>query len=181
LDGWITSNVADFTLYPKGITCDSAQFLTQKIARGKKFGPVALINGKKGLYHTTDHFYSDWIGVIRDTMKVGFHFKQQPTIREIVLSTAEITIPSANTTAFPPAKVIVKGGPDPSHTKVIGSLIPPIPTGFFPNASVPYTVQVKEGIYGYIEMEIQPHKKLPKRYPEKEQVPWVFVDEVFFY
>ena len=83
--------------------------------------------------------------------------------------------------AFPPTKIIIKGGASPKKMAVIGTVSPEMPTEGRPNASIPYVVPIKAGTYAYIEIEMQTLKSLPAWHQEKKSKGWVFVDEVFFY
>jgi hypothetical protein len=178
-EGWITSDVADFTFYPKGIACDSATLLSNP-NRGKPFGSKILIDGKKGLSQTADQLYINWLGFRKDDFKAGFHFGSNPNLNQIVVSTADMTN-SSGASSFPPTKITIKGGNSPKSMKTIGSISPEIPLIGRPNASIPYTVPIKPGTYAYIEIEMTVIKSLPLWHQEKGQKGWVFVDEVFFY
>jgi hypothetical protein len=178
-EGWVTSDVADFTFYPKGIACDSTTLLS-KPNRGRPFGSKILIDGKKGLSQTADQLYTNWLGFKKEHFKVGFHFSSNPSFNQIVVSTADMTNSSGAST-FPPTKITIKGGKSPKSMKVIGSISPEMPLIGRPNASIPYTVPIKPGTYAYIEIEMIPLKSLPLWHQEKGQKGWVFVDEVFFY
>lgn len=177
--GWITSEVADFTFYPKGISCDSATLLSNP-NRGKPFGSKVLIDGKKGLSQTADQLYTSWLGFRKENFKVGFHFGSNPNLNQIVVSTADMTN-SSGASSFPPAKITIKGGKNSKSLKTIGSILPEMPLIGRPNASIPYLIPIKPGTYAYIEIEMLPIKSLPLWHQEKGGKGWVFVDEVFFY
>jgi len=179
LDGWITSEVTDFTVYPKGIACDSVTLLS-KPNRGKSFGGKILIDGRKGYSQTADQLYNSWLGFKKENFKAGFHFGSKPTLHQIVVSTADMTN-SSGASVFPPTKITIKGGENPKKLKTIGSLSPEMPLMRRPNASIPYVVPIKPGNYAYIEIEMLPLKSLPIWHQEKGQSGFVFLDEVFFY
>ncbi len=178
-EGWNKSDVTDFTFYQKGIACDSVKLLS-KPNRGKPFGAKILIDLEKGYSNTGDQLYTSWLGFKKEPFKAGFYFSNNKVISEVVLSIADITKASGSA-AFPPTKIIVKGGSNPKKTTVIGTFSPEMPTEGRPNASIPYIVPIKTGTYGYIEIEMQPLKSLPLWHQEKKSKGWVFVDEVFFY
>jgi len=179
LEGWITSEVIDFTVYPKGIACDSVTLLS-KPNRGKSFGGKILIDGRKGYSQTADQLYNSWLGFKKENFKAGFHFGSKSTLSQIVVSTADMTN-SSGASVFPPTKIIIKGGENPKKLKTIGSLSPEMPLMRRPNASIPYVVPIKPGNYAYIEIEMLPLKSLPIWHQEKGQNGFVFLDEVFFY
>ena len=179
LDGWITSEVIDFTVYPKGIACDSVTLLS-KPNRGKSFGGKILIDGRKGYSQTADQLYNSWLGFKKENFKAGFHFGSNPTLHQIVVSTADMTN-SSGASVFPPTKITIKGGNNAKNLKTIGSLSPEMPHVRRPNASIPYVVLIKPGNYAYIEIEMLPLKSLPTWHQEKGQNGYVFLDEVFFY
>ncbi len=179
LEGWITSEMIDFTVYPKGIDCDSATLLS-KPNRGKTFGAKILIDGKKGFSQTADQLYNSWLGFKKENFKAGFHFGRNPNLQQIVISAADMTN-SSGASVFPPTKITIKGGKNPKSLKTIGSLSPEMPLKRRPNASIPYVVPIKPGHYAYIEIEMFPLKSLPAWHQEKGQMGYVFLDEVFFY
>jgi len=179
LEGWITSEVIDFTVYPKGIACDSVTLLS-KPNRGKSFGGKILIDGRKGYSQTADQLYNSWLGFKKENFKAGFHFGSKSILSQIVVSTADMTN-SSGASVFPPTKIIIKGGENPKKLKTIGSLSPEMPLMRRPNASIPYVVPIKPGNYAYIEIEMLPLKSLPIWHQEKGQNGFVFLDEVFFY
>jgi hypothetical protein len=179
LEGWITSEVVDFTVYPKGIACDSVTLLS-KPHRGKSFGGKILIDGRKGYSKTADQLYNSWLGFKKEDFKAGFHFGNNPNLQQIVISAADMTN-SSGASVFPPTKITIKGGKNPKALKTIGSLVPEMPTSPRPNASVPYIVPIKPGPYAYIEIEMLTVKSLPNWHYDKGEKAYVFVDEVFFY
>jgi hypothetical protein len=179
LDGWITSEVIDFTVYPKGIACDSVTLLS-KPHRGKSFGGKILIDGRKGFSQTADQLYNSWLGFKKEDFKAGFHFGSKPILQQIVVSTADMTN-SSGASVFPPTKITIKGGDNPKKLKTIGSLSPEMPQMIRPNASIPYVIPIKPGQYPYIEIEMLAIKSLPDWHHDKGQKGYVFLDEVFFY
>lgn len=179
LEGWITSEIIDFTVYPKGIACDSATLLS-KPNRGRSFGAKILIDGKKGFSQTADQLYNSWLGFKKEDFKAGFHFSSNPNLQQIVISAADMTN-SSGASVFPPTKITIKGGKNPKSLKTIGSLSPEMPLMRRPNASIPYLVSIKPGNYAYIEIEMLVIKSLPEWHQEKGQKGFVFLDEVFFY
>ena len=179
LEGWVTSAVSDFTVYPKGIACDSATLLS-KPNRGKSFGAKILIDGRKGFSQTADQLYNSWLGFKKEDFKAGFHFGSNPILHEIVISTADMTN-SSGASVFPPTKITIKGGENAKKMKTIGVLSPEMPLMRRPNASIPYVIPIKPGKYPYIEIEMLTLKSLPEWHQEKGQKGFVFLDEVFFY
>ena len=179
LEGWTTSDVIDFTVYPKGIACDSATLLS-KPNRGKSFGAKILIDGKKGYSQTADQLYNSWLGFKKENFKAGFHFGSKPNLQQVVVSTADMTN-SSGASVFPPTKITIKGGENAKKMKTIGSLSPEMPLMKRPNASIPYVIPIKPGQYSYIEIEMLTLKSLPTWHQEKGQKGFVFLDEVFFY
>jgi hypothetical protein len=179
LEGWITSEVIDFTVYPKGIACDSVTLLT-KPHRGKSFGGKILIDSRKGYSQTADQLYNSWLGFKKEDFKAGFHFGSNPMLHQIVVSTADMTN-SSGASVFPPTKITIKGGINAKNLKTIGSLSPEMPLMKRPNASIPYVIPIKPGKYPYIEIEMLALKSLPDWHQEKGQMGYVFLDEVFFY
>ena len=175
-DGWLTSDLTDLTFYQKGLSSDSAKLLANPSRTGP-LGAQMLIDMKKGLTQSGDQLYSNWIGFQENAFKAAFYLGQNPEIKQITLSTAEMT----GTYVFPPTKITIKGGSDPKHLKVIGTLSPEMPTAHKPNASIPYDVPIQTGKYAYIEIEAQNLLKLPLWHEGKGGKAWVFVDEVFFY
>jgi hypothetical protein len=179
LEGWITSAITDFTVYPKGIACDSATLLS-KPNRGRTFGAKILIDGKKGYSQTADQLYNSWLGFKKEDFKAGFHFGSNPILQQIVVSTADMTN-SSGASVFPPTKITIKGGENAKKMKTIGVLSPEMPLMRRPNASIPYVIPIKPGKYPYIEIEMLTLKSLPEWHQEKGQKGFVFLDEVFFY
>ncbi len=179
LEGWITSDVTDFTVYPKGIACDSVTLLS-KPNRGKAYGAKILIDGRKGYSQTADQLYNSWLGFKKEDFKAGFHFGSNPNLQQIVVSAADMTN-SSGASVFPPTKITIKGGKNPKALKTIGSIVPEMPTSPRPNASIPYVIPIKPGKYPYIEIEMLTLKSLPEWHQEKGQKGFVFLDEVFFY
>jgi hypothetical protein len=178
-EGWNKSDVTDFTFYQKGIACDSVKLLSNP-NRGKPFGAKILIDLEKGYSNTGDQLYTSWLGFKKEPFKAGFYFSNNKEMHEVVLSIADITKASGSA-AFPPTKIIIKGGASPKKMAVIGTVSPEMPTEGRPNASIPYVVPIKAGTYAYIEIEMQTLKSLPAWHQEKKSKGWVFVDEVFFY
>ncbi len=179
LDNWITSEVIDFTVYPKGIACDSVTLLSIP-HRGKSFGGKILIDGRKGYSQTADQLYNSWLGFKKEDFKAGFHFGSKPTLHQIVVSTADMTN-SSGASVFPPTKITIKGGDNPKKLKTIGILSPEMPRMIRPNASIPYVIPIKPGQYPYVEIEMLAIKSLPAWHHDKGQKGYVFLDEVFFY
>jgi len=178
-EGWNKSDVTDFTFYQRGIVCDSVKLLSNP-NRGKPFGAKILIDLEKGYSNTGDQLYTSWLGFKKEPFKAGFYFSNNKEIGEVVLSIADITKASGSA-AFPPTKIIIKGGANPKKMALIGTVSPEMPTEGRPNASIPYVVPIKAGTYAYIEIEMQTLKSLPAWHQEKKSKGWVFVDEVFFY
>lgn len=179
LEGWTTSDVIDFTVYPKGIACDSVTLLS-KPNRGKSFGGKILIDSRKGYSQTADQLYNSWLGFKKEDFKAGFHFGRNPKLQQIVISAADMTN-SSGASVFPPTKITIKGGESPKKMKTIGSFAPEMATAPRPNASIPYVVSIKPGNYAYIEIEMLALKSLPTWHQEKGEKGFVFLDEVFFY
>lgn len=175
-DGWLTSDLTDLTFYQKGLVSDSAKLLNNPSRTGP-LGAQMLIDMKKGLTQSGDQLYSNWIGFLDNPFKAAFYLSKNPEIKQITLSTAEMT----GTYVFPPTKITIKGGSDPKNLKVIGTLTPEMPTAHKPNASIPHDVPIIPGKYAYIEIEAQNLQKLPLWHEGKGGKAWVFVDEVFFY
>jgi uncharacterized membrane protein len=177
-EGWNKSDVTDFTFFQKGIKCDSVKLLSNP-NRGKSFGAKILIDLEKGYSKTGDQLYTSWLGFRKEPFKAGFYFSNKE-MHEVVLSIADITKASGSA-AFPPTKIIIKGGLNSKKMTVIGTVSPEMPTEGRPNASIPYVVPIKTGTYAYIEIEMQTVQSLPIWHQEKKSNGWVFVDEVFFY
>lgn len=175
-DGWLTSDLTDLTFYQKGLSSDSAKLLNNPSRTGP-LGAKMLIDMKKGLTQSGDQLYANWIGFLDNPFKAAFYLSKNPEIKQITLSTAEMT----GTYVFPPTKITIKGGSDPKNLKVIGTLTPEMPTAHKPNASIPHDVPIIPGKYAYIEIEAQNLQKLPLWHEGKGGKAWVFVDEVFFY
>ena len=175
-EGWITSNLTDLTFYQKGISSDSAKLLNNPTRTGPA-GAKMLIDMKKGLTQSGDQLYTNWIGFLDNPFKAAIYLGKNPEIKQITLSTAEMT----GSYVFPPTKITIKGGSDPKNLKIIGTLSPAMPTAHKPNNSIPYDVPITPGNYAYIEIEAQNLQKLPQWHEGKGQKAWVFVDEIFIY
>ena len=173
-DGWLNSGTTDYTFFTKGIAPDSATLLTLPEPKYRKIGAAGLIDLSKG---ETGNLGLYWLGFRENPMKAGFHFSKAPMIKEVMLSLAQNT----QAYVFPPTMIIIKGGSNPTDAKVIGTFKPTLPDKHVPNATLPFSITVKEGNYQYIEIEAKNIQKLPKWHNGKGEKGWVFVDEVFFY
>ncbi|MEY2647586.1 MAG: hypothetical protein RL282_299 [Bacteroidota bacterium] len=173
-DGWLNSGTTDYTFFAKGIAPDSATLLTLPEPKYRKIGAAGLIDLSKG---ETGNLGLYWLGFRENQMKAGFHFSNAPMIKEVMLSIAQNT----QSYVFPPTMIIIKGGSNSTDAKIIGTFKPTLPDKHLPNATLPFSIAVKEGNYKYIEIEAKNIQKLPKWHNGKGEKAWVFVDEVFFY
>ncbi len=173
-NGWISSDVSDYTFFQEGQKVDSVQLLNLPSEKYRKNGRRSLIDLKKGFPEILN---LNWLGYKENTFKTGFYFSNNIEKSKIVVSAADNT----DFDIFPPSKIIVKGGDSPNNLKTIGSLVPEMPKGYRSNGVLPYIVPIQKGIYKYIEIEAFNIQSLPSWHFGKGLKGWVFVDEVFFY
>lgn len=173
-NGWISSDVSDYTFFQEGQKVDSVQLLNLPSEKYRKNGRRSLIDLKKGFPEILN---LNWLGYKENTFKTGFYFSNNIEKSKIVVSAADNT----DFDIFPPSKIIVKGGDSPNNLKTIGSLVPEMPKGYRSNGVLPYIVPIQRGIYKYIEIEAFNIQSLPSWHFGKGLKGWVFVDEVFFY
>ncbi len=173
-NGWLSSNLSDYTFFQKGFSVDSAVLLNEPDNRYKKAGAKALIDLTKGF---VDNLGMNWLGFREKSMKAGFHFSNNPMLKQIVMSMADNT----GAYVFPPTQITIRGGSNAKNMKTIGTLTPEMPTAYRGNSVLPYVIPLVPGNYAYIEIEAQNITKLPKWHNGKGEKGWVFVDEVFFY
>ena len=173
-NGWISSDVSDYTFFQEGQKVDSVQLLNLPSEKYRKNGQRSLIDLKKGFPEILN---LNWLGYKENTFKTGFYFSNNIEKSKIVVSAADNT----DFDIFPPSKIIVKGGDSPNNLKTIGSLVPEMPKGSRSNGVLPYIVPIQKGIYKYIEIEAFNIQSLPSWHFGKGLKGWVFVDEVFFY
>jgi hypothetical protein len=173
-NGWISSDVSDYTFFQEGQKVDSVQLLNLPSEKYRKNGKRLLIDLKKGFPEILN---LNWLGYQENTFKTGFYFSNNIEKSKIVVSAADNT----DFDIFPPSKIIVKGGDSPNNLKTIGSLVPEMPKGYRSNGVLPYIVPIQKGIYKYIEIEAFNIQSLPSWHFGKGLKGWVFVDEVFFY
>jgi hypothetical protein len=174
--GWISSSIADYTFFQKGLVCDSVVLFT-KPSRISPPGAATIIDQKKGLSQTADQLYINWVGFRENPFKAGFYLKKDTDLKEIILSLGDMT----GSYVFPPTSIIIKAGDSPNNLKIIGQTKPQIPGKHRPNTALPYNVPIKPGRYSYVQIEAQNLQKLPLWHEGKGEKAWVFVDEVFFY
>ena len=172
--GWLTSEPSAYLYFLKGIKIDSVSLINQPADKYRAKGAVALMDLNKG---TVGNLNLNWIGFRENTMKAAFYFSQGKTISKIVLSLADNT----GAYVFPPEKIIIKGGADKDHTKIIGTLQPQQPSQQRNASLIPYTIDFPPATYRYIEVEAINVQRLPKWHPGKKEKGWVFADELFFY
>jgi uncharacterized membrane protein len=173
-DGWLNSEPSDFTYFQKGLKIDSVRLIHLPNERYRKSDKRLLLDLKKGFPEILN---MNWLGYREETFKAGFYSNEAPLISTVVVSAADNT----GAYVFPPARIIIKGGSSPNALSTIGSIEPPMPTGYRSNAVIPYQVPVRKGNYAYIEIEAVNLPSLPSWHGGKGQKAWVFVDEVFFY
>ena len=173
-NGWINSDVSDYTFFQEGQKVDSVQLLNLPSEKYRKNGKLLLIDLKKGFPEILN---LNWLGYKENSFKTGFYFSNNIEKSQIVVSAADNT----GAYVFPPTKIIVRGGDYPNNLKTIGSLVPEMPKGYRSNGVLPYIVPIQKGIYKYIEIEAFNIQSLPSWHGGKGEKGWVFVDEVFFY
>lgn len=176
--GWLSSEVATFSLFPSGKTPDTTMLLNEPNPQYKGDGASILTDKQKG---KIGNFRSPaWQGYLEHPLSVVFYFgATPPLISEIVGSFGQNIGPEI----FLPRQVSVYGGETPNQMQLLGRVQPDLPDGYQANKIEGISVKIKASNFSYYKLEALPHPSLPRWHqgyaPDRKT--WIFIDEVFFY
>ena len=176
--GWLPSDVAEFSLFPLGYVPDSALLMTKANPQYVGEGSKSLIDKEKG---NIGNFRNPvWLGYREDPLVAIFDFGESPpTITKVVGSFGQ----NNGSEIFLPERIKVFGGQSLDKMELLGSTQPDLADGYAPNLVTGIPVEIKASNYKFYKLEASPFSKLPKWHGAHEsgRKTWVFLDEIFFY
>ena len=172
-DGWLSSDVAQFFFFRKGIKPDTAKLINEPDERFAGDGVQTLLDDQKGL----EDFYRHpaWIAFKEKDLVLDFGFeKDMPTVRNITVSFAH----NSYMICLPPDEMQLWGGNDPGKLQLITKLDPPALERPGKARIEGVSMDVPASNFKYYRLVAKPYTKLPEGNPKKRTL-WLMVDEVF--
>jgi len=171
--GWLSSDVAEFFFFRKGLHPDSAALQSPADERFPGEGTVTLLDGKQGLADFYRH--PAWMAFRDNDLVLNFSFeKQVPTLSNITLSFAH----NNWHICMPPDEMELWGGNEKGNLKLIQKINPPeAPRPGKPRIEG-LSMDVPPSNFKYYRFVARPTRKLADGNPNKRTL-WLMVDEVF--
>jgi len=173
---WLPSDVADFTVFEKGLMPQEGKLLSipEPPYQGKGF--ASLTDGHKG--HAGNLSFPGWLGFRKQPFVALYDFGEQPpVVSHFTLSYCE----NINQYVMPPRYVEIWGGNSEHSMKKLARLLPAQPHTYGPNAIKGIDLSITPATYRYYKIIAAPLSRLPAWHRGKGDKAWVFVDEVFVY
>ena len=176
--GWLTSPLAEFTLFRAGLPVDSAFLALPPHPQYPGFGATTLIDGRKGK-ESNFREPGAWLGYQDTPLEAHFYLKKpmdQP-VQRIVVSFLRQVGPRI----MPPASVEVWAGHGKNNLQLLKRIRPEMLARSEPPAVKAIEIDVPGLDYSCYKLVVNPVKRLPAWHDSAGEKGWVFVDEVFFY
>ncbi|MEL6942443.1 MAG: c-type cytochrome domain-containing protein [Bacteroidota bacterium] len=177
VEGWLSSNSAEFSFFIEGQKPDSLTLLTTPNPQYLGKGNATLTNLEKG---KPENFRNPaWLGYQKNPLEALVDFgKNPPEINQIVGSFAQ----NIGSDIFPPQKVEIWAGNSKNGLKLLVSNQPDRPKGYSPNTKmITVSLEIPKAQFQYYKIVAHPVSSLPSWHSRKGNKGWVFMDEVFFY
>lgn len=174
-EGWLSSPVAEFLFFTKGIQPQKAELLTVPNKRHQGDAAI-LIDGKKG---TAENFNDiAWLGFREQPFAALFYFDKPQSISSVSISYNK-DVPSY---LMPPTEVEVWGGNEKNKLRLLKKILPPQTTKEEQNTVKIEAVKLNfaPSSFSYYKVVAKNIKKLPAWHPGKGDSGWFFIDELFF-
>ncbi len=173
-EGWMTSDVAEFHFFRKGLKPDTVYLEKPADKRYPGDGPGTLVDGQRGIANFYRH--PAWIAFNENDLVMRFSFLEQiPTLNSVTLSFAR----NNWYICMPPETMEVWGGNDPESLELLASLRD------ISNKNRPGKARI-EGLaidlppsnYKHYKLVARPSRTIDDGNPKKRTL-WLMVDEVF--
>lgn len=175
-EGWLTSEVAAYQFFIKGLSPVEATFINQPNKKYKGKGALSLIDNEKG--NATNFTGKSWLGYKKKPFSALIDFGENPPRLQHVVLGYGINMGSY---IMPPVLVELWGGNDRQKMKKIKRVDLTPPTEYQVDQVSGVSLKFTASNYRYYKIIAQPVTKLPKWHSGKGEPGWVFVDELFFY
>ncbi|RMG66752.1 MAG: peptidylprolyl isomerase [Bacteroidetes bacterium] len=175
--GWLSSEIADFALFPKGLSVDSVWLAHPPRDKYPGTGAPGLIDGQKGrIALTLGNF---WMGFEEDpliaTLDLG---PDAPPVGAVSLSYLEVI----GSWVVWPDWVEVWGGNSPEEMRRLFRTVPAVPGESRPNQIRAITARLEESCAcRYLKVVGMPERSLPGWHPGAGRKGHLFVDEILVY
>jgi hypothetical protein len=171
--GWLSSDVAEFFFFRKGLQPDSAVLQLPADERFPGEGTVTLLDGKQGLADFYRH--PAWIAFRKNDLVLNFSFvKQTPTVSNVTLSFAH----NNWHICLPPDEMELWGGNEPGKLQLIHKMNPPEAPKPGKARIEGLSMDVPPSNFKYYRFVARPTRKLADGNPNQRDL-WLMVDEVF--
>ena len=172
-DGWLSSDVAEFIFFRKGLQPDSIRLVTKPDDRFQGQGAETLLDAKQGLADFYRH--PAWIAFRENDLVLDFSFeKEVPAVKNITLSFAH----NKGHICLPPDEMELWGGNHPGALKLIQRINPSEVAGPPKPRIEGLSMDVPATNFKYYRLVAKPTRKLANGNPNKRTL-WLMVDEVF--
>lgn len=175
-DGWLSSPVAEFSLFERGLLVDSMAFMEYPDPKYPVEDATVLQDGRKG---DPRNFRSGAWLTFRERPFSTLFFLEEPEnpIDSLVLS----YLLGIGSYIMPPAAVEVWGGDDPENLKLLNKVVPDQPENYERNTVRTVSVPVSDAGHRCYKVVARPVNKLPAWHRGAGDKAWFFIDEIFFY
>jgi len=117
-----------------------------------------------------------WLGYMNNPAEINLYFHKKIKLRSVMVNVLKRT----EQYLFLPTTLEVWGGMDKSDLKLLGQIIPPLPTKNEPATLVQQTISFAPASIRCIKIIAKPIQSLPKWHAGKGKKGWVFLSEVVF-
>lgn len=169
--GWYGSDAIEARFLKTTYKPDSAVLLKPANEKYQGEGPKTFWDLQTGNFDISS---GKWLGFRYNDMELMMIFKQPVNVQQITLNTMR------NTRAyiFPPTRVEIWGGPEPSKMRLLKKVQPTIPGKDDPNMMSGIKCEFPAQEVSCIRIVAVPLAKLPQWHDGKGKPAWIFIDEI---
>lgn len=175
-DGWLSSPIAEYALFEKGLPVDSVVLLETPSPQYTGKGGATLNDNVKG--EPRNFRNGAWLGYQDSPFSALFYLDDpKKRIEKVIVSYLQ----SMGSHIMPPVYIEVWGGDRPDQLRLLNKISPKAPNKYQPNAVKTLSLEIEPSSYRCYKVIAERVKSLPAWHSNPKAKGWVFVDEVFFY
>ncbi|MGN6437642.1 MAG: c-type cytochrome domain-containing protein [Agriterribacter sp.] len=173
-EGWISSDVAEFTFFKNAYKPDSMYYMSEPFPNYRGDGVYTFFDGELGGMNIYRYTKNKWIAFRNGNFEMMLLYNQPAAVQSVGLH----TYIAANDQAFPPTLVEIWGGNDKDNLRLLSSVKPPMPGEKDERKLSIITSNFKTEPVKYIKIVATPVMKQPQWARAKGEPAILFVDEV---
>lgn len=173
-EGWISSEVAEFTFFRNAYKPDSMYYMAEPFANYRGAGVYTFFDGELGGMNIYRYTKNKWVGFKDASLALMCLYKQPATVQSVGLH-AYI---SANDQAFPPELIEIWGGTDEDNMKLLSSVKPPMPGEKDERIARTTSISFPPAMVTCLKIVAKPLAKQPSWARAKGEPAMLLIDEI---